>query len=571
MIRNLIRKFLLQEEVFGAQAFVYHGSDTPPNILVPALLNDEFTPGTGAGDLYGKGLYTVYDLSKSQTGNGRYGKFIYKIKVNLNDFLSFDPEITKLIYKSDLSLEDQAKKIGLDSYYVDKISQFNDYLVDPTLSSPFSSDTALKVSKFLAGHVKGIIYTGKNDGRCALIYDPSIAVPVAWKTMGSSSWTQIDRESIKPALRRSSTGEWESLKYFSNDPIAFFNKLKKAPIEKRIWRGNLNFDGLNVTSLPEGLVMIGNIKFENCQSLILANGLKIQGSLEVRGEKIPALPENLHVTDNFVLVKTNIAKLPDGLTVGGGAFLNDNNLVSLGKNSSFDYLQLLNSGITSLPDDLKVATLDLNHSNVSTISENLKVTRSLILGDNISELPKNLEINGDFKISMTKLSKLKKFSKSMRVGGNFIIHGDWNTIVLPESLSVGGDVVLTKVKFSNLPIQFKSGGSVIITPRPEITEVPENFSVGKSLDLAFTKIVSIGKNLKVGTNLDISGTKVKSIPSGVVVGDSLDITGCEIYVLPHDLKVGRYIYGYKGQKSDLPESISSRLFFGDYEMEKIEF
>ena len=33
---------LLNEEVFGAQAFVYHASKAPPDVFIPAIINDEY-------------------------------------------------------------------------------------------------------------------------------------------------------------------------------------------------------------------------------------------------------------------------------------------------------------------------------------------------------------------------------------------------------------------------------------------------------------------------------------------------------------------------------------------------
>ena len=51
---------ILQEEVFGAQSFVYHGSYTSPKDFIKLLASDEFAPGLGAGSAYGRGLYTVY-------------------------------------------------------------------------------------------------------------------------------------------------------------------------------------------------------------------------------------------------------------------------------------------------------------------------------------------------------------------------------------------------------------------------------------------------------------------------------------------------------------------------------
>ena len=93
LIRSLIRETLLLEEVYGAQAVVYHGTKADPQALISALLNDEFVPGKGAGSMYGKGLYTVYDLTGTQTEDGEYGAHVIKLKLNLYGYIIFDPEI----------------------------------------------------------------------------------------------------------------------------------------------------------------------------------------------------------------------------------------------------------------------------------------------------------------------------------------------------------------------------------------------------------------------------------------------------------------------------------------------
>ena len=92
-LRSLIRETLLLEEVYGAQATVYHGTKTDPQILISAILRDEFRPGKGDGSMYGKGLYTVYDPEGTRTMSGKYGDWVIKFKVNLYGYIIFDPDI----------------------------------------------------------------------------------------------------------------------------------------------------------------------------------------------------------------------------------------------------------------------------------------------------------------------------------------------------------------------------------------------------------------------------------------------------------------------------------------------
>ncbi len=58
VLRNYVRQ-ILQEQVFGAQAFVYHGSELDPADFVKIIESNTFDPGHGAGAMYGKGLYTI--------------------------------------------------------------------------------------------------------------------------------------------------------------------------------------------------------------------------------------------------------------------------------------------------------------------------------------------------------------------------------------------------------------------------------------------------------------------------------------------------------------------------------
>jgi hypothetical protein len=231
-IRGLIREFLLQEEVFGAQAFIYHGSKAPPGVLVPALLSDKYKPGTHwKASFYGRALYTTYKLKDTATGTGFYGEYVYKFKVNLHGFISFDPDVTRKIYKKDLSVVEQGELVGLDDSTLEMLKQYR----VPAPGRP-TSDGARWASAFLRGKVKGLIFTGRHDGQVVCIYDPTIAAPIAWKKTNSNTWNKIDRESIKPSLRHSASGDWEYMKYADvktprpSRPIPKFDQDDEEPL-----------------------------------------------------------------------------------------------------------------------------------------------------------------------------------------------------------------------------------------------------------------------------------------------------------------------------------------------------
>jgi len=327
LLRSLIRETLLTEEVYGAQAIVYHGTKADPEDLVSALLNDKFDPGRGGGSMYGKGLYTVYDLKGTQTESGEYGPHIIKLKLNLYGYIIFDPDVALKVYKSPLSIVEQAQEIGLDEDIIEKLRG-----VDVNRSE-FTSDAARTASRFLKGRAKGIVYTGSRDGRCAVVYDPTTAVPIAWKNVRDMSWTPVDRASIKPALRRSASGDWDEEKY-EIDSLRAIEKLKKLPIDQRIVNGDLNLSNTPIASLPDGLMVGGDLYLYSTPIASLPDGLRVGGDLGLSGTRITSLPDGLRVGGSLGILDTRITSLPARLRVGGSLYLP--------------------STIESLPSDLQV-------------------------------------------------------------------------------------------------------------------------------------------------------------------------------------------------------------------------
>jgi hypothetical protein len=320
---------LLVEKVYGAQAVVYHGSKAAPDVFIPALLNDTFEPGRGDGAMYGLGLYCVYDLYGTQTASGNYGDYVYKFKINLYGFICFDPEVALLVYKRPLTPVEQAQELGLDEALVEKLKGVR------VKGIRYTSDAALPASKFLKGRVKGLIFTGARDGRVAVIYDQTIAVPFAWKRVVDKSWTLVDKSSLKPALRKSASGDWEPEKYDA-EPEVMLARLSKLPVDKRVFMGDLDLSSTGITSLPAGLKVGGKLGLFRCKSITsLPVGLQVGRDLMLTDSGITSLPADLQVGGLLALNDTRITSLPTGLRVGGELFLHG-------------------VAITSLPDDLQV-------------------------------------------------------------------------------------------------------------------------------------------------------------------------------------------------------------------------
>jgi hypothetical protein len=411
LLRSLIHETLLLEEVYGAQAIVYHGTKAPPQVLIRALLDDTFKPGKGAGDMYGKGLYAVHKLEGTQTESGRYGPRILKLKVKLDDYIIFDRDVATRVYGKPLLPQEQALRAEVDDTIVEKLGEARfSRLFDP---GEFSSDTAEKASRFLAGRCKGIVYTGRNDGRCVLVYDPTTVVPMAWKHIGAKAWNSVEKSSLKGALRRSASGEWEEGKYYTS--LKTLRRLEKLPPDQRVIKGDLDLHQSSITSLPRGLVVDGNLYLSDTPITSLPQGLKVGGDLNLSRTSITSLPQDLVAGGTIYLRGTPITSLPQGLVVSGT-------------------LDLAGTPITSLPQDLKVGgTLDLQGTPITSLPQDLKVGGTLDLqGTPITSLPQGLEVSGDLWLIGTPITSLPQ---DLKVGGSLWLENSSITS-LPQGLVV---------------------------------------------------------------------------------------------------------------------------------------
>ena len=83
--------------------------------------------------------------------------------------------------------------------------------------------------------------------------------------------------------------------------------------------------------------------------------IEVEGYLDLENTNITSLPDNLRVERGLYLRKTKITSLPDNLRVGG-------------------FLDLENTKITSLPDNLKVGrSLYLTNTKITSLPDNLRV------------------------------------------------------------------------------------------------------------------------------------------------------------------------------------------------------
>lgn len=406
-LRSLIREMLLQEEVFGSLAFVYHGSNMGPANFIRIINSDKFKPGEGDGDLYGKGLYTVYDLPGSATDLGEYGKFIYKFAINLNGYLCFDKDAAQKVYGKPLTVIEQMTLLNLDNRIIESTRQIFE---NTRAEDVYTSDYALPVSRLVRGIVKGLVFTGRGDGKVAVIYDASTAIPVSYKTVDSDVWTKIDNYSEKQVLNKiQSPGRMER---YEKNSIEQLKQLKRK------------IDAFNATGKSQKLIIKGNLDLSlssmtNSFNIQLPDNLHVKGDL-IAGPTTAELPKNLRVDGNLNLHNSIIEYIPDGTRVGGAINVPTTLLRLPDRMEVSSFGMAGNKNITDWPSGCIVKNGDIfiEDSVVKYLPDNLTINYLSIRNTPIDKLPRNLVVHGNINLERTNITN---FPDDLKVRGQIYI------------------------------------------------------------------------------------------------------------------------------------------------------
>ena len=471
VVRHAIREMLLQERVFGAQAFIYHGSRAEPDVFIDAILNDTFRPGMGSGAMYGKGLYAVHDLEGTATAKGEYGDYIYKLRVNLYGYISFDDDVTSLIYGRAMPPSEQARLVKAPKDVIEALQKYD----VPMPDEMFSSVRAHPASKNLKGLVKGLVFTGRHDGRVVVVYDVSTTTPFAWKLAKDSKWTRVDSERVKKSLVKNLSGEFQPEKYdqAKTDVHLALKKLRRMPPNMRIHDGDLLLSGEGITSLPDNLTVNGYLYLDNNPITQLPENLTVNGNLYLQHNAITKIPASLVVngtlningsgvqeiepgaTMNTLSVSDNttLSTIPDGVNIKFMISIHDSSVASLPQNlSNLESIDIMRSPITAFPSGMRLRYFRIHGSNIQNLPDDLSVTQLELKDTLITELPDSLRVHADLAVVNTPLKKLP------------------NNLILKSLIAVNTDL-------TELPAGLRVRGHVNVRGS-KITSVPDDAEIG---------------------------------------------------------------------------------------------
>jgi len=170
----------LSEEIYpNNTATLYHRTKKTENIK--KIMSDGWSD-SGSG-LYGRGVYTTYVLrDQMEESMSKYGKILLKFKyTGLDKLLVFELDEAKKIHGKNYKLIDQLKKLKVYDNLknidkdIDLVIDNHQYSLEDS-SSIKSSDVAQSMIEdypILTDKLAGILYYGRNDGRCILVYPPA--------------------------------------------------------------------------------------------------------------------------------------------------------------------------------------------------------------------------------------------------------------------------------------------------------------------------------------------------------------------------------------------------------------
>lgn len=184
------------EEIYGYLAVGYHR--TTHSGMMGIVHNDKrflLSADTRNSKMYGPGIYMTYNLFPQLHGMANtYGGFLIKSRINLRNFLIFDPHVAQKVYGySGITIGDQLRnifKIHPDKFLGLELSQ---WIQGEESKNKAQDPEEQKLTSYIAlaliNHVgkenmrkffRGVVFTGLHDGEVFVVYDDNGVLPFAW-------------------------------------------------------------------------------------------------------------------------------------------------------------------------------------------------------------------------------------------------------------------------------------------------------------------------------------------------------------------------------------------------------
>ena len=210
----------LTEEIYGNIATVYHRFPSADSKKVRSFFEGTYENTNHIDfDKHSKGLYTTFNMDSQLSKKGYtnmeevYGNRIVKIAIkNIHNymFLDFDQYKQKINPKASKStyINEQLKKFGIEKYFSS---------LDEDSHVTFSRTVERKK---LFDKVAGVVYHGRHDGDCILIYNNKNIMPLGVSTDNGNTWinySDFKKEDFADKFKE--TYDNRKKEYFKSNPL----------------------------------------------------------------------------------------------------------------------------------------------------------------------------------------------------------------------------------------------------------------------------------------------------------------------------------------------------------------
>jgi hypothetical protein len=337
---------VLLERVFGNTGWVYHRTKDNPSEY--DIVKYGIKPSSNESAMYGKGLYTCYDLDQQMKPNmRRYGSYILKGKIDLNGFAILDSDVYWL-----------ANPKGNFQKHLEKIGTNIESVKD---KSPYTSEIAQNIwKKCKQNGYNGIVFTGRSDGKVAVIWNRRNFIPFQYTEDEGKNWKKLNPDIS--SIKRPHDPEYDK-----DDEAIKFSKILKELKEKE------EIDSLN---LPDYNGVVKLKKLKKC-----GGGIDASNATTIDLSNLQTCGEFINANNATTLDLSNLQ------TCGG--FINANNATTLDLSNLQTCGEFINASMATTLDlsNLQKCEEDIDARSVTTLDlSNLQTCGGNIVAHNATTL-----------------------------------------------------------------------------------------------------------------------------------------------------------------------------------------
>ena len=417
------KKFLV-EKIVGNTGWVYHRTRDNPSKY--DIVKYGIKPSSNQYAMYGRGLYCCYDFEEQidSSMEEKYGEYILKGKVDLNGFAILDEDIYRVANPRG-DFEKHLKDIGSALWDV------NDNL-------PYTSKIAERIwKKCKQNGYNGIIFTGKNDGMVAVIWNRRNFIPFQYTHDDGENWIKLNPDIA--SIKRPHDTEYDK----DSEKISAGKMLKELSSKEEI-------DSLVIPLEYDGVVILKNLK--KCESIFAKNA---------RGLNLP----KLKISDNILgdkLLTLNLPQLQKSGNIGfNNMFKIDLPQLQTAGNISSSSATEINLPLLEKSKDIYAP--ELKELNLPQLKESEKIDVKLTSIINLPQLKIGWYINAPFakKINLLQLESIMAINANNATELNLpelikvdltIEANNATEINLPKLKGISSGLLINKAEKLNLPL-----------------------------------------------------------------------------------------------------------------------